>query len=738
MSGAPSSLGRDASAALNVAIVSLPLALGVGLIAFASLGPEYASLGAVSGLYATIFITLVPPFVGSSKYQFNVPGPAAAGIASALGAMILADPAIRDGAAGLGGAAELAVGAMFLAVLIAGLLQVAMGVLGLGGLIKLVPKPVISGVLNGVVVLILWAQVPNALGLAAGTRAMDALTGAAPINGAATAVCGAAVASVLAARRWFPKLPYLLVGLVVGAAAHAGLARVLGAEAMGPTIGAVPVALPTPSQLTRIAAVAGDPRLGAVLPELLVAAATMAVIGAIGMLVTAASADTLSNTRHSPRGELIGLGVGNACSAIFGGVACGGSPGGVLANAESGGSSRRVHVICAALLTLLVAGLGPALDYVPLAAVAGSLFVMALGFFDPWTSDLARKLARTREPALRRNLGLSLALIGTVMGLVVFVDMVTGLVVGLGLELARFILGSGPVLVRQVISDGIHSNVVRRPESMARLREHRDTIVVVVLQGSLFFGNTDHLGRRIDALPARVRWVVLDFRRVTDVDASGALMLRQIDRRLAADGRVLLLAYLPESAELREVLSQMALSEVSSDGRFFDDTNAALAAAEDALLAEHGGGDGGEMSPRDFIAFDGFTDEDIATLGLERRDFEPGELVMREGEPADGMFIIRRGYVSVIKSSEGERGVVLVRFGPGVSVGEMSLFSGEARTADVRATEPAELYHLSRERFEALRASHPGLAARLTTNLAGSLARRLASASETIRALEAS
>ncbi len=257
------------------------------------------------------------------------------------------------------------------------------------------------------------------------------------------------------------------------------------------------------------------------------------------------------------------------------------------------------------------------------------------------------------------------------------------------------------------------------------------------LQGSLFFGNTDHLAQRIDELGDGLRAVILDFRRVADVDASAALVLKQIDGRLAGQGTDLLLAYLPAGAPVRQELEQLGLGPMEQQGRMLDDTPAALAWVEAKVLAERGlAEDDREIGLAATIALDGFDDAEIAHLGLQRREVAAGEQLVAQGDEADGLYLIARGRVRVSITGEGGRRVTLVEYGPGVSVGELALVSGEGRAADVHATVDSVVWFLPRDAFERLVVERGTLAARLLTNLSGSMARRLGALSRLYRAIE--
>jgi SulP family sulfate permease len=217
----------DSAAALNVVIVAAPTSIGVGLVATLSLGGDYSALGALAGLIGLIAATLVCYFTGASRFQFNAPGSAAAGLLSGLGGTIVGDAHIAEA---LGVSPDtlliVALNAMMLCTALVGVMQITIGQLRLGNLIKLVPHTVITGIMNGIIVLVAFYQLPRLLGLntdASTTFAAGLLTG---INYYDLIVGVSTMLSIYMSKRWLPRLPSLLIGMLTGT-----LLRYLAAKA---------------------------------------------------------------------------------------------------------------------------------------------------------------------------------------------------------------------------------------------------------------------------------------------------------------------------------------------------------------------------------------------------------------------------------------------------------------------------------------------------------------------------
>lgn len=283
-------LKADFSAGLASAMVSLPVAIGGGIIALAPLGADYVSFGVKAGLLCAVVAAIVTAIFGSSKYSIGGP--------SASTSVVLA-AALSQFAGAAPADAQIAL-LMLLVVGLAGVLLVVAGTMRWGGLIKFIPRPVTAGFVNGVALLLLYSQINSALGVRGGYELPEYLrqihVGALVTSLITVLVC------IYAPRRKLP-IPVAFAGLSAGVAVHYLIQWVFPAS-VGPTVGALPSLLGSPVWT------GGDLSISALaeLPwsEIAAAAILLSLMGAIQSLMTAVSVDALAHARHDSNRELIG------------------------------------------------------------------------------------------------------------------------------------------------------------------------------------------------------------------------------------------------------------------------------------------------------------------------------------------------------------------------------------------------------------------------------------------------
>jgi sulfate permease, SulP family len=293
---------------------------------------------------------------------------------------------------------------------------------------------------------------------------------------------------------------------------------------------------------------------------------------------------------------------------------------------------------------------------------------------------------------------------------------------------------SRPVVRRRLTCRHLASKRIRSQHDRAVLAAHGERVVVFELQGVLFFGNADDLASAIQQLPPTVATVILDLRRVGDLDTSGATVLRQIARRCRENAIRLVLSH-PDpkyGALLDEALGGEPGVET------FPDLDAALEEAEDRVLARWGAGDGlVGLALHETDLAGGLSQEELASLTarLEPRRFAAGEALCRAGEPADRLWILTRGSVSVrVAGAHHDRRIAAL--GPGTSVGEMGLLDRRPRSADVVADEEVEAFVLTAADFDALLREEAHLGQSLLATIARLTAQRLRDTSEELRLAE--
>ncbi|MBA3911081.1 MAG: sodium-independent anion transporter [Rhodobacter sp.] len=507
-------LRADAFAGLTVAIVALPLSMAIAIAS--GVGPE-------RGLYTAIVGGFLVSALGGSRYQ--VGGPAGAFIVLVSACVI---------AVGLEG--------LILATFLSGLFLIAAGALRLGTYIRYIPYPVTVGFTAGIAVIIFASQIREMIGLS--------LPGAEPaellqklrafweargtVSPAAVAVAALTAGLILGLRRHRPGWPGMLIAVAVASAVAAVFA--LPVETIGTRFGALPNLLPAPS-LPGFS-------LGAV-QAALPWAASFALLGAIESLLSAVVADGMSGARHRSNAELVAQGVANLGSALFGGFCVTGTIARTATNVRAGSRGPVSGMLHSLFLLAFLMVAAPLAGFVPLAALAGVLGVVAWG------------MAERHEflSLLRSSRGDAMVVLVTFV-LVVFRDLTEGIIVGFALAGLVFIRRmSEAVEMRPRGADRPSERQIDRPSEP----ETRPDRVVYHLRGPYFFGAAAQIGGVLERIAEAPQAFVLDMSEVPLIDSSGARSFHMLAGRARRRGGQLYLVGLRDT--LRRQLEAQGLRD---------------------------------------------------------------------------------------------------------------------------------------------------------------------------------
>jgi len=725
----------DLAGGLAGGVARLVLALTMGLLAFAPLGREFAHLGVRAGLYTVIFGQLAVLFVGARGAGGNAPVAATSLVLAGFVAELASDPAIAPLEGNDPATVIVLIGAC---VAFAGMLQIALAALRADSLVRFLPYPFLAGFTTGVAALIVLAQLPALLGitevewLAGMATVLRTLQPAALVLGLATA------AAILWLAPRAARIPAAALGVGLAFIAYAIVHALWPALSFGPVIGSLDFGVAPRFAATGVFAHAGA-LASSHLPQLVVAAILIAIVGALQGLLYAVAIDAQTGQRRDLRRELLSQGVGNVVSGLAGGLPLTLLPPVALATWNAGGRTRLASAIAVALLALVLLAGEPLLERIPLAILAGAMLVIALGLVDQWTRALFRRL---RAPAARQDrLAIWSAVIVVVVALAtVFTNFATALAVGLMLSMALFIASLHHTLVRAIV-DG-NSRPSRRiwgPAELASVVHVRGRIRIVELEGALFFGSADRLCGLVERLARDAGYVVLDFARVSTVDATGAFLLDQLERRLAERGVRLLLAGL--SIDGRNGAAMLAYGAFADrlPRPWFPDVDRAVEQIERASLAPAGVPTAGaEIPMRELSLCEGLDDAgvDVFARALERHALATGAELFREGDPGDRLYLVARGLVTIMIRRFGGDESRIVTMSPGAVVGEAAFLDGGPRSGTATVVEPAVVYVLTRAAFAAIEREAPHVAAHLYANLARQLSRRLRLTTDNLRRLE--
>ncbi|MGZ4787249.1 MAG: SulP family inorganic anion transporter [Terriglobales bacterium] len=714
-----SSSGGDFWGGLAAMLVALPSAIAFGVTIFAPLGTSFAAQGAIAGILGTTALGVVAATFGGTKRLITAPCAPAVAVLSAF--------AIGMTQRGIS-APEILLMMALIAVL-CGVLQIGFGLIGLGRLIKYMPYPVVSGYLTGVGLIIIISQVPRFLGAPRDTEFWQALLSPSLWKWQSAVVGAVTVAAMLLAPKITKTVPAAIVSLLSGMLAYVVMAyadpslRVLAGNKL--IIG--PLASSKIGFLDTM--FAGWRSIGAFhmdqLNLVIYPALTLAVLLSIDTLKTCVVLDTLTHSRHNSNRELIGQGLGNLASLAVGGVPGSGQMGATLVNLSSGGQTRMSGVIEGVLALVAFLALGKLIVWVPIAALAGILIVVGVRMFDRYSLALLRS----------KSTILDFAVIVTVVVVAETVSLIAASGVGVGLAIMLFLReqSTGRVVRRKSYGDQRFSKQMRTLAEREVLRREGGRTVIFELQGSLFFGTTDQLYTELEPDLKKCSYVVLDMRRVQQVDVTAAHMLELIEDIIAERNGVVIFSHMPSHApsgqDMVGYFKQVGLTHKEHHARVFPHLDAALEWVEDRILAtahlEREQEKPWEI--RDLDVIRQRKDETIAALeaSIQTRSFRAGDKIFSTGDPGDELYLIRRGSVRILMPLAGREAHHLATYGRGAFFGELAFVDRARRSADAVAYTDVELYVLTRERFDALTAEHHKLALNLMEWIATVIAARL-------------
>ncbi len=501
-------LRADLLSGLVVGIVALPLSMALGIAV--GVAPQH-------GLYTAVVAGFVVAALGGSKFQ--VTGPTAAFV------VILAPIVLKYGLGGL-----------LTAGLMAGIMLVGMGAARLGRLITFIPYPVTTGFTAGIATVIATLQLKDAFGLKIAHMPeswfgkLHALWDArATTSFAEFGVAACTLGLLLAVPRWTKRVPAPLIAIVTVTVIATLLHKVfprfevatIGSRFQtvvdGHTYAGIPPLPPRPVLPW------GNHGLSfTMVRELASPAFAIAMLGAIESLLSAVIADGMTQKKHDPDAELVALGIGNIVAPFFGGIAATGALARTATNVRAGGRTPVSAMVHAVVVLVAILALAPTIAYVPMAALAGLLLLVA------WNMSEIHHALRMLRVAPKSDITV---LVGCYLLTVVF-DMVIAVSVGVVLAALLFMRRMAELTKVRVIDE----------EYSETERDLPDGVVIYEIAGPLFFGAAQNAMGQLDTVDGAVRVVVLALGRVPTIDATGIVALDGAIDRLRKNKKLVVIA----------------------------------------------------------------------------------------------------------------------------------------------------------------------------------------------------
>ena len=526
---------HDLVAGVTVGLVALPLAMAFSIAS--GLTPQ-------AGIYCAIVTGFLISLLGGSKTQIGGP----------TGAFVVVIAAI---------VAAHGVDGLFMCTMMAGVLLVIMGATSMGSAVKFIPRPVIIGFTNGIAILIASTQIRDFFGLE-----IDKIPGVfslrietlamhfGSLNYRATALALVTVAILVVCRLVSNRIPGAIVALLVGTASV--MLFKLPVETIGSRFGGIPSGLPHFAM----------PRFRVdLIHGLLGPAVTIAMLGAIESLMSAVVSDGMSNDRHNSNVELIGQGVANIVSPLFGGLPATGAIARTATNIRAGAQSPVAGMIHALTLLCILLFAAPLVSFVPMSVLAGILMVVSYNMGEWREIPQLLKLTKT---------DISVWLV--TFTLTVFADLTVAVEAGMILAALLFISRvASTTTVLQVTDDYVEDGRVH-------ILQDKDIpyyATIFRIHGPFLFGATEKLAVATEKIHELPPVVILRLRNMTALDATGLFALEEVAKELHATGRTLILCGAREQPA--QLIHQAEFENIIGRENICENVQSALRRAEDVF-----------------------------------------------------------------------------------------------------------------------------------------------------------
>tara|TARA_R110000737_G_scaffold195306_1_gene216244 strand:+ start:1612 stop:3486 length:1875 start_codon:yes stop_codon:yes gene_type:complete len=553
----------DLFGGITAGIVALPLALAFGVS---------SGMGPSAGLYGAIFISFFAALFGGTNTQIS--GPTAPMTAVSM-VVIAGIVAINDGSI------EKALPAILIVFLLAGLMQIGLGLIGVGKYIRYIPYPVVSGFMTAIGVIILVTQILPAIGYypkedadyvnkykpmaeeiildnilkeEAGEgilvledfketiKRAEQITEADMLKEAQT-LAKSEASGVIGAIKIFPRalkninwlelilalstiiiiygfkrITTTIPSALVALVAVSGVAYGFGLDYR--PIEQIPSGFPLPNL-----GIFTQFELSSVTPYIFTAL-TLALLGAIDSLLTSVVADNMTKTKHRPNKELVGQGIGNSIAAIFGGIPGAGATIRTVVNINAGGKTKLSGMVAGLLLLIVLLALGPVASQIPAAVLAGILVTVGIGVMD--------YKGLKAIPSLPKDLSLGPIKFSSevvIMLVVLVLSSIWNLVyaVGVGLVIASlmFMKKMGDLTAERSDVKTLEKEV-NWPDEAAFPKSLQEEVFIKHLKGPLFFGSTSEFQQMADQIPRTASTVIIRMGRMQYMDQSGLYTLEDV------------------------------------------------------------------------------------------------------------------------------------------------------------------------------------------------------------------
>ncbi|MBW1788352.1 MAG: SLC26A/SulP transporter family protein [Deltaproteobacteria bacterium] len=725
----PSRLAPSALAGVVIGALTVMLTVSLAALIFSGRLSVFLPQGIVLGLFSAVLANIIVALTSSFRGSIAVPHDRIAPILALMAGAVVTQMSMAST-----GEIFLTVVAVFMVTgVTTGGFLLLLGISKMGGLTKFIPYPVMGGFMAGTG----WLLVVGSMGVM--TESTPAVSQILPLllksGTLARWLSGMlfAVILVIVMRKHKHSLlmpAVLLGGIVLFYMILFGMGvSVTQARSHGWLLGPFPhfqsgVLAPL-SVLEEAHWPVVFQQFGSVL--------TIVVVSAMSVLLNCSAIELLTKKDVDLNRELLSAGVANMGIGSGGGMVSVQSLS-LAGLASSLGALTRLSGIFSALFCTIVLFWGTAfLSFFPIPILGGLLMYLGLSLLLEWTYDAWFKLPKT-----------DYVVIILILGTVGAVGYLGGVALGIITALILFVINYSRInVVKHTLTGVIHKSNVDRPSGHRKILDEKgEQIHILKLQGFIFFGTASNLMEKVRERALRadiphLRFVVLDFTHVTDLDSSAVIGFVKMKQLGEKEDFMIVITH-PSDKIVRQLIRGGVHGGDRTFFRMFPDLDHGIEWCENQiLLSENIRGDSEESAMEDLLK-EAFPDsrEAVSLLAyLERKEVEKGYYLIRQGESADDMFFIESGRVTTVLELEDGGTVRLRTMRAGTVVGEVGFYLGVPRTASVVTEQPGVIHRFSQKALEKMETEAPSLAADFHAYMARMLADRLAHATRAIQAL---
>lgn len=539
------------------AFLMIPIILSCGVALFQNLGSAYASAGIMAALISALTYSLIAGLFGGKTLHVSCPKTSHAIILAGMAASISGQEVFSDYFKdSLQDAAVFQVLISMTTLFISGLLQIGIGILNMGGLVKFLPYPVLAGIVNGLALQIIIGQLPAALGESSLSQAW--VHGTSGFNGLPVTLALVTILSFILSNRLIKAVPPAMIGLVFGMLAYLFIEKVLGTHTHAQLIGKFSFSSGLDISFEKIGQMIVSPVFYRNVPTIASTAFSLAIISSLQSLISISAADAIRHTSHDGKHELMMQGATNLLSATLIGSPSGGSPNITKAVHANGGSTNLANLSIGACLALMFYGLSPLIEALPLAVLAGIVIASTAQSLDTWTHKLILRFSAESDSS-RSDIFINLLVVFTVAVSVITEGVLAALGIGMLLILMIFLYRTNKAIINKVI------------HMEAQINGKTSKISEIQLHGYFYFGNCEIVTKRFEIEMENSTCIILNMRNCQFIDTSAAMSLKKFNQIVKQKRKIFLITGLPPGNRCREYLFNVGVDEMDKEGRIFSD-----------------------------------------------------------------------------------------------------------------------------------------------------------------------